>query len=234
MKDAKEKDPAAEKEPAATADPVQYQHDYYLKTRKDRLKAHRERWNEDPEFRKAALDRAKEERATVRGAKAHAKFQAMIDRANADEEKKRADQEKRAVKAKRKGLRGPHGPRRQPYGLRKLSLTGKADDLVEFYPSGTFALTIGRKTETIRDWLKAKVLPGASAFFGGKAYFTESFIQAVYRACESLYFKDGNGRLEILRDLIMRELALASESYVAPGSEERVRLRPSDAPAEPN
>jgi hypothetical protein len=224
------KDPKA-KETEAAADGSDYQRKYYLSTRKDRLKAHRQRWDTDEEFRKSALDRAKEERASVRAAKAHAKFAAMIEKARADEETRKRKQAERGARRPR-SARGPRKPRERPYGLRKVSLSGRADDLVEIYPGGTFATAIGRKTETIRDWLKASVLPGASIFLGGKAYYTESFIQAVYRACEALYFKDGNGRLDILRKLIMRELSLAGESYVAPGSTERRRLRPSDAPAE--
>jgi hypothetical protein len=208
--------PKTEKPADETAkDEVPYSRTYYLKTRKDRLAEHRKKWKADPDFRKAALDRAKEERAAVRASKAQDKFQAMIERA-------KGDLEKHNKKLKRQ--------RKRPYGLRKVSLTGKAADLVEVYPSGTFATAIGRKTDTIRDWIKAKVLPGASIFLGGKAYFTERFIQAVYRACEQLYFKDGNGRLEILRALVLTELANARESYIPAGGSERVWLKPSDAP----
>ena len=182
-----------------------YQHDYYLRTRKTRLRERARRWKEDPDFRARELERARKERSEERRKRAANKFAEMVAR-------KRAEAEKRDVDRKR--------PARRP---RLIAFTGKKADLQPAYPSGTAALCIGRGGETLRGWLNEGVIPGASAFYGDKAYFTQGVIDAMYRACFRLYFEDGNGNLEVLTRLVREELYRLNEPLVEkPGARTRI------------
>lgn len=154
-----------------------------------RSQRRRRKWREDAAFRERELARAKAERAARRAAAAPRKFREMV-----------AAGRKRSV------------PTRRP---RMWSPTGKTSDLVEVYPTGTFSVVIARTGDTIRDWMKRGVLPGASVWYGvgvgRKAYFTQGYMNAVFAAMARVYAVDGNGRLEILRRFIVEELERAGE-----------------------
>jgi len=160
----------------------------------------RGRWNRDTDYREKEQDRARDRRALKRAATADARFDAMV-----------ADKKTQASRTQ---------------APRDVWIKGHP---VRCYSSGSLGREIGREGRTIRLWLDANYLPGATAFFGSEkpnAYFSARFCAAVKRACRRLYRLDARFPRNKLRGLVLEELAGADESYVPVGGSEDDRVWP--------
>lgn len=94
------------------------------------------------------------------------------------------------------------------------------------YPVGVLAAKIGRSSPTLRFWLENDVLPGATIAFARRCYFTLAFMEAVRRAQQRVYELNGQGRRDVLADLIRQELKNAGETWVPRGGSEGDRVWP--------
>ena len=159
------------------------------------------RWHSDSEYREKEQDRARKRRALKRAETADSRFDEMVER-------------------KKQKMSKTQAPR-------DVWIRGKP---VRCYSSGSLGREVGREARTIRLWLDATYLPGATAFLGiGKpdAYFSAAFCKAVKRACRRLYRLDARFPRDKLRGLVIEELARAGESYVAIGAPEEDRVWPT-------
>lgn len=167
-----------------TAD-QKYQKEYYREHKDDRRDYSKDRWDNEPGYRKREIQRARDRRATVRAGKATDRFRSLVE-------------------ARRKDDTDVCQP--------LLTLVG--DDKVLVYTSGSLSREIGRSPRVIRMWLQDGTLPGATVFVQRRAYFSERMSKAVYRACEELFHLNGRGEKRILKRLIARELARDKITYV--------------------
>jgi hypothetical protein len=177
-----------------------YQRDYYLQNRVPRARAHKARWWSDPEYRKREIERAQNRRAIKRAETAPERFEKMVEAVAGDAEK-------------------PHRP---------PVLVEIGSKEVAVLTTAALAIRCGRKVSTVRTWIEEGVLPGVSAVIGGRAKFTDRFMDAVKEACRRILFLDGRGDHDQLRLLIVEELASRRESYVPVGKRiEKGHERPS-------
>jgi len=170
----------------------EYQREYYRTNKAKRKRELRERWHNDPAFRRAEQERARKRRGELRAEKASDRFREMIEE-------------------KRKVMKTTRPPR--------LVMVGTGAP-VEVYTTGSLGREVGRNARAIRAWLHKGVLPGATAYIGGSAYFSKRFCLAVFRACERLYFLDGRGDRQVLKRLVREELTKDSISYVPRGQDD--------------
>ena len=170
----------------------EYQREYYRTNKTKRKRALSERWHNDPAFRRQEQARARKRRGELRAEKAPGRFREMISE-------------------KRKVMKATRPPR--------LVLTGE-DAPVEVYTTGSLGREVGRSARAIRAWLHRGVLPGATAYIGGSAYFSRRYCVAVFEACERLYYLDGRGDRQVLKRLVREELSSKRISYVPHGQED--------------
>jgi len=175
----------------------EYQRDYYKKNKVNRTKALKERWANDAAFRETERERNQKRRGQLRAEKAGWRFHAMIH-----ERRKRLE------------------PTRPPRWV--LIGSGPAQQV---WTTGSLGREVGRSGKAIRSWLREGVLPGATVYIGGSSFFSRRFCDAVYRACERLFYLDGRGDRLVLKRLVREELAKTNTGFVPPGgdnSEDRV------------
>jgi hypothetical protein len=84
------------------------------------------------------------------------------------------------------------------------------------YTAGSLGREVGRTSRAIREWLHEGVLPGATAYIEGAAYFSIDYCAAVKEACRRIYYLDGRGFKAVLKRIIREELARRQVSYVPP------------------
>lgn len=161
-----------------------YQHDVYLRNRADRAANAKERWDK-PEYRKREIERAQDRRAVARSENAPERFEKMIESAQA-----------------------VAPPVRPPI---EAEIDG---DKLLVYSTTVLGLKCGRKVSTIRQWVEEGVLPGCTVVVGGRAKFSEPFMEAVREACKRVLYLDGRGNHTQLKLLVIEELELRGESYV--------------------
>lgn len=162
-----------------------YQRDYYQQNKEDRQSYAKDRWEHDLEYREREIQRAKDRRARERASKASSRFVQMIEERRAE-----ADDTCNPL------------------------LTDVDGEQVLVYTSGSLSREVGRSARAIRMWLNDGTLPGATVFIQRRAYFSERFCNAVYRACEELFYLNGRGEKKILKRLIVKELAKEGITYV--------------------
>lgn len=175
-----------------------YQARYYTKNRKKLRKKSSDKWHTDPKWRANEQARAQRRRGELRAERAHVRFETMV-----------AEKRERA------------GPTRPPRFMARFQ-GDKSPPQV--WTSGDLGREIGRSPRAVRGWVREGVLPGASVFVGGVAFFARDFCEAVYLACERLYYLDGRGDKRVLKRLIMEELAAKSISYVPYGKTNQERV----------
>ncbi len=168
----------------------EYQHDYYLRNKKKRTKTLKEAWKNDPRWRASEQERARERRGRLRSAKAGPRFEQMIKERRAAAERTRPP---------------------------RFVLINRQD--VQVWTSGSLGREVGRSPRTVRGWLRDGTLPGATAYVDGAAFFSHRFCQAVYLACERLYYLNGRGEHLVLKRLIREELAKEGISFVTLGAD---------------
>jgi hypothetical protein len=173
-----------------------YQQAYYEAHKAERTKKLRRQWREDPVFRRKERERNRSRRALLRAERAGARFADMVE-------------------ARRKDKAATKPPR-------FITIDG---EVKQVWTTGSLGREVGRTARAIRTWMRRGDLPGASAFTrDGAAWFTLEFCQAVYRACERLYYLNGRGDRKVLRRLIMEELATAGVTFIPYGSEDSERV----------
>ena len=163
----------------------EYQRQYYREHKDERRDYAKDRWDNDREYREREIQRARDRRARQRADKASDRFKAMV-------ESRRAEKDNTCCPL----------------------LTEVEEEQVLVYTSGSLSREVGRSTRAIRMWLNDGTLPGATVFIQRRAYFSERFCQAVYRACEELFYLNGRGEKKILKRLILKELAQEGITYV--------------------
>jgi hypothetical protein len=169
------------KEPAATPPASDYQSAYYRRTKPERQARNQFRWRGDPEYRRRESDRTRSKRALARAECVAARINEAVDA-------KRCDVEDTRV-------------------ARDVFVDGRDQ---KCYSTGSLAREIGRDSVTVRSWLTAGVLPGASHWTNdGRAWFTADFSGVVRAAMRRLYLLDGRGPLGLLRQFVREELERA-------------------------
>ena len=166
----------------------EYQRDYYRRNKKLRTSQLRDKWKNDPRWKEQEQERARERRGRLRAGKAQERFEEMI------EEKRDA------------------GERTRP--PRPALINGEA---VQVWTTGSLGREVGRSARAVRGWLRDGILPGATVFVDDAAFFSRRFCQAVYKACERLYYLNGRGEHKVLKRLIREELAEEAISFVPLG-----------------
>lgn len=162
-----------------------YQAEYYQLNKAKRTRRNKRRWREDPEYRRREQERLAKRRAFERAEKASDRFQAMIE--------ERRDRE-------------------EVTKLPRFIVIRKR--LVQVWSTGDLGREVGRSPRAVRMWLNKGVLPGATVFIKGAAWFSRVFCMAVHRACERLYYLNGRGKRTVLARLVREELVAARISYV--------------------
>lgn len=165
-----------------------YQKDYYDEHRDERSRKNRWMWNNDPEYRRNEIARSQRRRAQRRAETASDRFKQMVE-----------------------------GKRTDPAPTKPPRIAVVKSRRVWVYTTGSLGREIGRSARVVREWLNEGVLPGASTFVSGVAYFSKPYCEAVYSACERLYYLDGRGSKRVLKRLIREELAQAKVSFVPLG-----------------
>lgn len=162
-----------------------YQREYYRKRKEERSKQHKERWAKDDDYRQREVERQRRKRQEAREAVADKRF-------------------KSRVKAKRKERK----PTRRPKFVELA--TGER---CYVYGTGSMAREVGREDATIRSWLAAGILPGASIWIGRRAHFTPEFISAVRSASKRMLMEDGRGNNERFGALVLEALREAEVHF---------------------
>ena len=183
---------------------------WYADNKAQRNEARRARYKKDKEHRGKILSAAKSRRPAIRAQKAKEKFEDMVASNRARILEKEKDRGTSA--AGRKG---------HP---RYVRLSNNWAGWV--HTTRELGLRVGRAQATISAWIERRVLPGCTTKIGVSHYFSEPFMDAVVAACERLYYRDGNGSRDLLRELILEELIKAKVSWLPPDGAEFDRVQP--------
>jgi len=182
---------------------------WYQQNKEERNAARRARYAEDQKHRSSILEAARSRRPEERKSKARGKFEDLV----IENRDKVGNLDLTTARRGRKGH-----PR---YAKLSNGWVGWV------HSTRTLALMVGRRPCTIARWVDAGVLPGSTARFGRRYFFSKKFMQAVRRACKRLFYEDGNGSRDLLSQLIREELTRDGLSWLPPGSSEFDRVCPA-------
>lgn len=182
---------AAKKQATETTDPSDRSeyHKRYWQENKDRISQRRkERYKNDPEYRKRHLEQTQKSRKRKREEEAERRLE-------------------RDLKLSEKRHKGEPLPK-----PRLMKIAGKA---VACYSTSALSRYIGRSNETIRRWLTLGVLPGVSYVDdSGHYWFTKTYCETMRKCVEQMYHlprqrKGGHGDTEVLKELVKEEFKKA-------------------------